>query len=148
MEFLRTTAGAQGDAKLAAFLEKSKKAWLGMMGDKSLVSFDQREQRAVDEGRLLARLLLEEQLSHDPAVRPAEHDARACCPKCGRPAEPVTGPTTDLPPRALATRVGPVRFAREQWKCTACRVVFFPLGPAAGTGHRRLQSGGAEAGGA
>jgi hypothetical protein len=134
MEFLGQSAGAESDARLAAFLEKSKQAWLGMMRDKKLVTFDQHEQRALEEGRLLARLLLEERLSRNEAVRPEAHDQRSCCPKCGRVGEPVTGPKEDLPERALQTRIGKVRFPREQWKCTACRVVFFPLGPAPGTG--------------
>ena len=95
MEFLGTTvvrpggsrqAGAEGEAGLAAFLEKAKQAYVGTMRDKSLVTFDQHEQRALDEGRLLARLLLEERLRREAAARPAEHDQRACCPKCGRPA--------------------------------------------------------------
>ena len=148
MELLRTTAGAESDPKLAAFLEKSKKAWLGMMQDQELVTFDQREQRALDEGRLLARLLLEEQLARDPAVEPDQHDQRACCPKCGQPGEPVVPAPEEPPERALRTRIGRVRFARQQWKCTTCRVVFFPLGPAAGTGDGGLQSRGASAGGA
>jgi len=128
MEFLRGTAGAESDKKLSAFLEHCQKAWVGMMKDQELVTFDQREQRAVDEGRLLARLLLEEQLAGDPARSPQHHNQRACCPKCGQPGEPVTPGSEGPAERVLKTRVGPARFAREQWKCTACRVVFFPLG--------------------
>ncbi len=120
MEFLGTTvvrpggsrqAGAEGEAGLAAFLEKAKQAYVGTMRDKSLVTFDQHEQRALDEGRLLARLLLEDRLAREPAARLAEHDQRACCPKCGRPGARVTGPEEDPPERALQTRIGPVRFA-------------------------------------
>jgi uncharacterized protein with PIN domain len=134
MEFLGTIAGAETDGKLAAFLEKSRQAWLGMMRDKNLRTFDQHEQRALDESRLLARLLLEERLARNPAVRPEAHDQRPCCPKCGQPGQRVTGTKGDLPERALQSRIGKVRFAREQWKCTTCRVVFFPLGPELGTG--------------
>ncbi|HVX83982.1 MAG TPA: hypothetical protein VH253_04125 [Phycisphaerae bacterium] len=148
MEFLQSTAGAESDAGLAAFLEKSRQAWVGMMRDKALVTFDQHEQRAVDEGRLLARLLLEARLARNPAARPAEHDQRPCCPKCGLPGAPVAPAHADLPERALQSRIGKVRFAREQWKCTTCRVVFFPSGPASGTGDRRVQSGGHPPGGA
>jgi uncharacterized protein with PIN domain len=148
MEFLRGTAGAEGDPKLAAFVEKSRQSWLGMMKDQELVTFEQREQRAVDEGRLLARLLLEEQLARDPAVKPGEHDQRACCPKCGQPGERVSKAEEAPPERALKTRAGRVRFAREQWKCRACRVVFFPLGSEVGTGDGGFQSGGDQAGGA
>lgn len=138
MEFLGKTAGAEADGKLAAFLEKSKQAWLGMMRDKSIVTFDQHEQRALDEGRLLARLLLEERLARNPAVRPEAHAQRACCPKCGQPGQRVTVPEEELPQRGLQSRIGKVRFAREQWKCTTCRVVFFPLRSESGTGDRRL----------
>ena len=148
MGSLEPSVGTQGDGGLAKFLEKSKRAWLGMMQDPALVTFDQHEQRALDEGRLLARLLLEERLARSPAVRPAEHHQQACCPKCGRPGQRVGGAEEDLSARQLKTRIGTVRFAREQWKCTACRVVFFPLGPEPRTGHRRLQSRGDQTGGA
>ena len=153
MEFLRGTAGAESDPqsvdpKLAAFMEKAKQSWLGMMKDQKLVTFDQHEERALEEGRLLARLLLEERLARDPSARPQEYDQQACCPKCGQPGEVVIPAPQEPPERALKTRIGNVRFAREQWKCTACRVVFFPIGPEPGTGDRRLQSGGDQTGGA
>lgn len=148
MELPQITAGADSDPKLTAFVEKARQAWQGMMNDKQLVTFDQREERAVQEGRLLARLLLEEQLSRDPAVNPEQHDQRACCPRCGQPGERVSQALEGPPERALKTRIGRVRFAREQWKCTACRVVFFPAGPGSGTGDRRFQSRGDQTGGA
>ena len=148
MEFLGTDAGAAQEAGFKAFLEKSKQAYVGMMRDRSLVTFDQHEQRALDEGRLLARLLLEERLCREPARCPLEHQQQACCPKCGRPGAPVRGPREDLPERALQTRIGPVRFARQRWRCTTCRVVFFPLGRASGTGDGRLLAGSAPPGGA
>jgi hypothetical protein len=31
-----------------------------------------------------------------------------------------------------------VTLNRERWRCTTCRVVFFPLGPEAAPGHRGL----------
>lgn len=148
MELPRITAGADCDPKLTAFMGKCKQAWAGMMKDEKLVTFDQREERAVEEGRLLARLLLEERLSRDPAVKPEQHDQRACCPRCGQPGERVSEALEGPQERALKTRVGRVRFAREQWKCTACRVVFFPAGPESGTGDGGLLSGGDSAGGA
>jgi hypothetical protein len=58
----------------------------------------------------------------------------ACCPRCGRPAQ-LDGPPDGPPPRrALTTRVGEVVLKRQRWRCTTCRVAFFPSGPQAGPG--------------
>ena len=148
MEFLEKTAGAEGENALASFMERCKKSWLGMMEDRKLVTFAQREERAVQEGRLLSRLLLEESLLREEAVSPGAHDQRACCPKCGRPGELVSKTQEHPPERAIKTLVGKVRFAREQWKCTTCRVVFFPDGREAGTGDGGLFPPGDPTGGA
>lgn len=148
MEFLRGTAGAEDEEKLARFVEKSRQAWLGMMTDEKLVTFEQREQRALDESRLLARLLLEERLARDTAGELEPEGPRACCPRCGQPGEAVMEEPAKPPERAIKTRVGEVRFARVRMRCTTCRVVFFPLGPEAGTGDGGFQSGGDSPGGA
>jgi hypothetical protein len=103
-----------------------------------LVTFDQREARAVELMRDLGMWLLQRQVQADPAVRPPEGQP-VCCPKCGQHAKRVTGPEDDLPSRILTTLTGEVELKREQWACTACRVVFFPPGRAAGPGHRGLQ---------
>jgi hypothetical protein len=50
----------------------------------------------------------------------------------------VGPPDAPLPERQLTTDTGEVGFGRQQWRCTACRVVFFPPGPQARPGHRGL----------
>src|SRR5665213_1914340 len=52
-------------------------------------------------------------------------------------------PFTQREDRELVSRAGTVRLERERYRCTTCRVVFFPLGPEAGTEHRGVQSAGA-----
>jgi hypothetical protein len=103
-----------------------------------LVSFDQREQRAVELSRDLTAWLLQEHVNTDPQVRPDESQ-RIVCPKCGRPGRRVTGPGEPLPQRRLTTLSGEVAFRREKWWCTTCRVVFFPPGPEVAPGYRGLQ---------
>ena len=48
-----------------------------------------------------------------------------------------------LPARDLTSRAGDVRLARKRFRCTACRVVFFPLGREARPDRGGLQPGGA-----
>ena len=148
MEFLEGAAGAECDAKLACFVESSRQAWLGMMKDEKLATFAQHEQWALEEGRLLARLLLEERLARDTADKLEPGCQRACCPKCGQPGKAVMEEPAEPAERAIKTRVGEVRFVRARMKCTTCRVVFFPLGSEVGTGDGGFQSGGDQVGGA
>jgi len=98
-----------------------------------LVTFDQREERAGDLGRDLTAWLLQQHANADPQARPDPQQAPAC-PKCGRPGHRVTAAGAPLPQRRLTTRAGEVALSRERWRCTTCRVVFFPLGPAAPPG--------------
>jgi hypothetical protein len=101
------------------------------------VTFTQREQRACTLTRELAAFLLEEDLGHDPAARPADGDAVAC-PKCGRAARRQTPPGAPLPRRPLTSDAGEVVLHREQWRCPTCRVAFFPSGPQAAARRRGL----------
>lgn len=103
-----------------------------------LVTFDRREQRAVELGRDLTAWLLQQHLNTDPAVRP-EESPHILCPRCGRPGRRVTGPGEPLPKRRLTTLAGEVTLTREQWRCTTCRVVFFPPGSEVEAGDRGLQ---------
>ena len=98
-----------------------------------LVTFTQKEQRACSLARELAAFLLEEDLAHDPAARPADEQP-AACPKCGRPAQRRTPPGEPLPRRPLTSDAGEITLRREQWHCKACRVSFFPSGPQAAAG--------------
>ena len=86
-------------------------------------SFDHLEQRTRQLATDLASWLLEQrvQLGADTgAQRPP------ACPRCGQPGQPAPAPDDPRPKRVLHTRVGPVEFRRERWRCTTCRVVFFP----------------------
>jgi hypothetical protein len=103
------------------------------------VTFDQREQRAVELSRDLTVWLLQQHVNADAGGRPDESQ-RIVCPKCGRPGRRVTGLGEPLPKRRLTTLAGEVTLTREQWRCATCRVVFFPLGSEVGAGDRGLQS--------
>jgi hypothetical protein len=103
-----------------------------------LASFDPREQRAVELSRDLTAWLLQQHVTIDPQARPDESQP-IVCPKCGRPGRRVTGPGEPLPERRLTTLAGDVALPREQWRCTTCRVAFFPPGPGVAPGDRGLQ---------
>jgi hypothetical protein len=103
-----------------------------------LVTFDQREQRAVELSRDLTAWLLQQHLETDSAIRP-EESSPILCPQCGRPGRRVTGPGEPLPKRRLTSLAGEVTLSREKWRCTTCRVVFFPLGSEVEAGYRGLQ---------
>ena len=127
------------DALRQRWLQHAAAAFDRMFDDDQqdqLVTFDQREARAIDLSEDLAAWLLEQHTAADPAVRPTQAPA---CPKCAAPGQRVGPPDTPLAERQLTTAIGEVGFAREKWQCTACRVVFFPPGPQAGPGHRGLQ---------
>jgi hypothetical protein len=103
-----------------------------------LVSFDQRERRALELGCDLSAWLLQQHANADPHARPSDQ-APPACPRCGQPARRVHPPERAPEERPLTTLTGEVRLLREQWRCTSCRVVFFPPGPEAGPGHGGLQ---------
>src|SRR5689334_9945165 len=102
-----------------------------------LVTFTQRETRAVLLGDDLAAWLLERHVRGDSQARPTEASPPGC-PKCGQPGQRRSPPDERGPRRQLQTRVGVVEWQREQWWCATCRVAFFPSGPAAATGHGGL----------
>jgi len=99
-----------------------------------LVTFDQREERACQLGDDLTAWLLQQHANADPQAAPSEAHAPPC-PKCGRPGQRVTGPDDPRPQRPLTTLTGEVILKREQWRCTTCRVVFFPPGSETAAGH-------------
>jgi hypothetical protein len=92
-----------------------------------LVTFDQREQRALDLGQQLVIALLQQHVNHDPAADPGPGPAAPpCCPRCQRPGRRVTPPGEALPARGVTTCAGEVTLRRARYRCTTCRVVFFP----------------------
>jgi hypothetical protein len=115
-----------------------RKRWLGHAAavfdqlfhpdnQEQLRSFDQREKFALDMGRELMAWVLQQHVNADPAARPPENEPN-CCPKCGKPGQRLTAPAEPLPFRRLTTGTGEVELKREKWRCTTCRVVFFPPG--------------------
>jgi hypothetical protein len=92
---------------------------------KDLVTFDQREQRALELGQQVILALLEQHAQDDPTADPAPQQAPPC-PRCQRPGQRVTPPGDPLPARALTTCAGEITLRRAGYRCTTCRVVFFP----------------------
>ena len=99
-----------------------------------LISFDQREQRVVELGDDLKNWLLQQHVAADPCVAAPPGQAVAC-PHCGKPARLEQRPDRPLLERRLTTRCGEVALKRQKWRCTRCRVAFFPSGPPAAPGH-------------
>jgi hypothetical protein len=88
-----------------------------------LPTFDRIEEQTHQLTRDLESWILEQRVQSAADARPVETPA---CPHCQRPARRVRKPDAPLPRRVLTTRAGPIELAREKWRCTACRVVFFP----------------------
>jgi hypothetical protein len=93
--------------------------------DDDLITFAQREQRAHDLGQQLTIALLQQHANADPAADP-NPDHPAPCPRCQRPGRRLTPPEGPLPPRTLTVADGDVLLRRAKYRCTTCRVVFFP----------------------
>lgn len=136
--------GKQKDVRRERWLARTAAAYQRMFGGKGqeeLVTLTEREDMAVRLGKELAAFLLEEHVAADPAKAPAEAST-ACCPKCGQPGDPAPqkgrkrGET--LSERAVRTRAGDISIQRERWKCTRCRIVFFPARRSPEVGHGRV----------
>lgn len=127
------------------FLAEAMRAYDEMFDPKKqdqLVTLSQREQQAVLLGKLLSAHALKQHVAADASGAPSKSGAAACCPKCKQPGVAVKN--TAPPPRQVTTLAGELEMTREQYRCDKCRIVFFPLGPQTGAGHRRLQSAGAQ----
>jgi uncharacterized protein with PIN domain len=105
----------------AAFLKRAKELYERMMhrDQEQMVTFTQIEDRALEVGRELETLLVNERLA-----RVAERQGIPGCPRCRRPVE-VRSASEE---RALQARTGEVRFKRPQCYCPSCRKSFFPAG--------------------
>jgi hypothetical protein len=93
--------------------------------DDDLITFAQREQRAHDLGQQLTIALLQQHANADQAADPPA-DQPQPCPRCQRPGRRLTPPGGPLPPRPLTVSDGDVILRRARYRCTTCRVVFFP----------------------
>lgn len=81
------------------------------------------EDQAAEVGDALTQALLSQVLerqAQQAAARPS-----ACCPHCGRPAEPDAEPE----PRLVQTRRGDVTWRETKHTCRRCRRAFFPSEP-------------------
>jgi len=90
-----------------------------------LVTFDQREQRALELGQQLLLSLLQQHANADPAADPPP-ERPPLCPRCQRPGVRAAQADDALPGRTLTTLAGDVTLRRVRFRCTACRAVFFP----------------------
>jgi hypothetical protein len=111
------------------FLQQAAQAFdLMFTDDDDLVTFDQREHRADDLGKTLALQLLQNHANTDPAADPPPGQD-VPCPRCQRPARRLDDPEHPLPDRPLTVASGQdVVLRRARFRCTTCRVVFFPPG--------------------
>jgi uncharacterized protein with PIN domain len=126
METNRLSAQPTREQLRKQWMESASAAFDLMFGEsqqEQLVTLTQREKYACDLSQDLARWLLERHVSADTAAQP-EPD-RVSCPKCGRPARKVTKPAATAPQRPVTTLAGDIEFAREQWRCPRCRILFF-----------------------
>jgi len=138
------------------FLERAGKGFDRMFGQDQqevLVTFSQREERAVDISRDLARSLIEEHIASDSAAQPSLHaeagkSGGCTCPRCGKPGQLGSKPEDPLPGRQVQSLAGEVGLEREQYICTPCRVTFFPSGLQVGADDGGVQSQGVAEGGA
>jgi hypothetical protein len=116
------------DALRQQFLDQAGAAFDLMFDEQlanGLVTFDQREQRAAELGQQLIVALLQQHLRHDPDADP-DPQQPPLCPRCQRPGRRLTPPGQPLPERQLTTCSGDITFSRARYRCTTCRVVFFP----------------------
>jgi hypothetical protein len=151
METNRSSTQPEREQLRQRWMANASAAFELMFGDaqqKQLVTLTQREERACQMAQDLAVWLLEQHVTADSAAQP-EPD-QVCCPKCQRPARRVTQadtpppdtpqadtPQSNTPPpdalhshaappgRLVTTLAGEIEFAREQWRCPRCRILFF-----------------------
>src|SRR5438046_322095 len=105
--------------------EKTFDEMFGQDGQNGLVTFNEREDRACQEGDRLTRWLLEEHLAADASADP---DEQCDCPLCARPVSKPSPKEVELEERKVKTRRGEINFERAARRCVHCRRLFFPTG--------------------
>ena len=123
------------------FMEKARESFEGMFGRGTLdelVTFRQREDRACEMVDRLWQWMMENQIGVDE--RDLEEIGGRECPKCKGIGKKHKA-CEDEKGREVLGKRGKVSYEREGYYCGRCRIVFFPSGPADGTGHGRIQSG-------
>jgi hypothetical protein len=124
---LRRLAGKEREALRAEFLRVAAEKFDRMFDPEhqpGLRTFKQREDRAVEGGDALTRLMLEAHVQHDELAQPVEIYE---CSQCGRPT--ATREEERPPDREVVTRRGAVHFARAERTCVVCRRALFPPRP-------------------
>jgi hypothetical protein len=127
------------EQKRAEFLAQARDAFdrmFGADGQNDLVTFTEREQRACEVTDALARWLMTEHLTLDPAG-PASVEAD--CPLCGGPMRYESSFQARQEVRELKTCRGKIQYRRAAARCPRCRRIFFPPGRAVEAGNRGLQ---------
>ncbi len=129
------TPGSDAVARRRAFMELAGQMYDGMFGPDEqlqLITFTQREERALEQGEKLQTALLQEHLQGDPLAQPsAPHKVR--CPDCQQ-----LGQLRQTQERLLRARTGATRWSRAMYYCKRCRRSFSPSGHRAGLEPRRL----------
>lgn len=129
------TPGGDQTTRRAAFMELAGEMYERMFGQDQqhqLITFTQREDRALELGEALQTALLKEHLARDPMAQPAEHRA-ACCPDCRQ-----AGQLQKSQERVLRARTGEARWPRAVYYCKRCRRSFSPSRHRSGAGPGRL----------
>ena len=130
------TPGGNHATRRAAFQELAGQMYDQMFGveeQHQLITFTQREDRALELGEKLQTALLQEHLARDPLAQPVE-SRKACCPDCGQPCQQQHNNKE----RVLRARTGETRWERAVYYCTHCRRAFSPSGGSVAPGSGRL----------
>jgi uncharacterized protein with PIN domain len=116
------------DSRRAQFLALAETAFeqmFGSDGQNGLVTFAEREERACEVTDELARWLMAEHVTQDPAGQAGgEH----VCPICQGPRQEEAIRPTPPEVRELMTRRGQIAYRRAAARCPRCRRIFFPPG--------------------
>lgn len=135
---LRRLGKQEREALLEEFLTKARQDFERMFGEEQqskLVTFDQREDRAVDIAREMGRWMLEQHFEKDEKAGDSV-PTEAPCPLCGARCKPLPHTGDGPPTRSVQTRTGEVEMGRWEHLCAACRRRFSPSGPRARTPRR------------
>jgi uncharacterized protein with PIN domain len=116
------------DRKRAEFLALAGAAFhrmFGSDGQKGLVTFAEREERACEVTDELARWLMAEHVAQD---RVGEAGVEHPCPICKGPVAYESDRSARPEVRELMTRRGQIAYGRAAARCPRCRRIFFPPG--------------------
>lgn len=137
---LRKLGKQEREALLEELLTKARQDFERMFGAEAqagLVTFDQREDRAVDIAQAMGRWMLEQHLGNDEKAGESG-SKEAPCPLCGARCTPLPPMEEGPPTRSVQTRTGEVEVGRSEYLCAACRRRFFPSGPGSRAPRRRV----------